>query len=143
MTVADRTVMHSGLTKQFHLDGDATDSIGSNDGTVNGATTVAGKDGSALSFDETDDYAPIPDAEMNDEFTVTFQFKVDDNDGSRFQFLYSHGDINSTNSLNIFIAEDSHSTDPNVMRTVIRDENVSLGNMDLEFDISSSIGDGQ
>ena len=48
------------------------DSAGGNNGTVYGASTVAGKDGDALSFDETDDYVAIPDVEMNDTFTITF-----------------------------------------------------------------------
>ncbi|NVK15958.1 MAG: Hint domain-containing protein [Rhodobacteraceae bacterium] len=139
----DRTVMHSGLTNLFHLDGDAGDSAGSNNGTVYGATTVAGRDGDALSFDETDDYVSIPDVEMNNEFTITFQFRIDENDGSLFQYLYSHGDINSTNSINIFLTENAHGTDPDVMRTVIRDENDTLDNFALQFDVSSIIGDGQ
>lgn len=139
----DRTVMHSGLTNLFHLDGDAGDSAGGNNGTVYGASTVAGKDGDALSFDETDDYVAIPDVEMNDTFTITFQFKADDNDGSLFQYLYSHGDIKGTNSINVFMTENGHGTDPNMMRTVIRDEIDTLSNTDLEFDISGIIGDGQ
>ncbi|KIC19549.1 LamG-like jellyroll fold domain-containing protein [Leisingera sp. ANG-DT] len=139
----DRTVMHSGLTNLFHLDGGAGGSAGGNNGTVYGASTVAGKDGGALSFDETDDYVAIPDVEMNDTFTITFQFKADDNDGSLFQHLYSHGDINGTNSINVFMTENGHGTDPNMMRTVIRDEIDTLSNTDLEFDISGIIGDGQ
>ncbi|KIC34795.1 LamG-like jellyroll fold domain-containing protein [Leisingera sp. ANG-S5] len=104
---------------------------------------MAGKDGGALSFDETDDYVAIPDVEMNDTFTITFQFKADDNDGSLFQYLYSHGDINGTNSINVFMTENGHGTDPNMMRTVIQDEIDTLSNTDLEFDISGIIGDGQ
>ena len=61
---------------------------------------------------------------------------------SLFQYMYSHGDINGTNSLNIFINEASHGTDPNVLRTVIRDENDTLDNQALEFDISGIVGDG-
>ncbi|MEW8228610.1 MAG: DUF4347 domain-containing protein, partial [Candidatus Thiodiazotropha endolucinida] len=98
----------------WKLDGDAVDSVGSADGAITGATTVTGWDGDALRFDESGDYVTIPDVTMNNDFTVTFQFKVDDNSGSLFQYLYSHGDINLTNSLNIFISEASHGSDPNV-----------------------------
>lgn len=45
-----------GLVSHYKLDGDATDSEGSNDGTVNGATFVDGYKGQAASFDNTDDY---------------------------------------------------------------------------------------
>ncbi|MCU7886615.1 MAG: DUF4347 domain-containing protein, partial [Candidatus Thiodiazotropha sp. (ex Lucinoma annulata)] len=127
----------------WKLEGDAVDSVGSADGTITDATTVTGWDGDALRFDESSDYVTIPDVAMNNDFTVTFQFKVDDNTGSLFQYIYSHGDINTTNSLNIFINEASHGTDPNVLRTVIRDADDTLDNTALEFDISTIVGDGE
>lgn len=127
----------------WKLDGDAVDSVGSADGTITDATTVTGRDGDALRFDESGDYVTIPDVTMNNDFTVTFQFKVDDSTGSLFQYIYSHGDINTTNSLNIFINEASHGTDPNVLRTVIRDADDTLDNTALEFDISTIVGDGE
>lgn len=47
---------------RYALDGDATDSFGSNDGTVNGATFVNDAiRGQAASFDGTDDYISITD----------------------------------------------------------------------------------
>ncbi|MFD1159023.1 Hint domain-containing protein [Roseovarius aestuarii] len=143
VATVEKEVVPDGLTNEYKLEGDAVDSAGGNDGTVNGATTVAGNDGNALSFDEIDDYVEVPDVTMNDEFTVSFQFKIDDTTGSLFQYIYSHGDINSTNSLNIFINEASHGTDPNVLRTVIRDNDDTLDNFALDFDISSIVSDGQ
>ena len=139
----DRTLMQPGLTNQFHLDGSAEDSVGTNDGTIIGTSTVSGRDGDALSFNESGDHGSVPDVTMNSDFTVTIQFKIDDTTGSLFQYMYSHRDINGTNSLNIFINEASHGTDPNVLRTVIRDENDTLDNRALEFDISGIVGDGQ
>ena len=137
------TLQHSGLQHEYDLEGDGTDSVGANDGTVSGTTTVAGRDGSALSFDEVDDYVTIPDVTMNNEFTISFQFKIDDNTGSLFQYMYSHGDPNDQSSINIFLNEDAHGTDPNMLRTVIRDENDALDNSALQFDASSAVGDGQ
>ena len=99
--------------------------------------------GDALAFDEVDDKVVVSDFDYNDEFTVSFQFKVDDNSGSLFQYIYSHGDINTTNSLNIFLNEASHGTDPNVMRTVVRDADDTLDNLALQFNVASIIGDGQ
>lgn len=122
----------------------AVDSEGGNDGTlINGPVWNAGGqvDG-ALQFDEANDYVQVPDFHYGTEFTVSFGIKVDDNTGSLFQYMFSHGDINSVNSLNIFLNESSHGTDPNMLRTVIRDENDTLDNYALEFDASSIIGDG-
>ena len=127
----------------WRLDGVGTDAVGSNDGTVTGTTNTTGVYGDAMSFDEVDDKVVVSDFAINNEFSLTFKFKVDDNTGSLFQYIYSHGDINSTNSLNIFLNEASHGTDPNVLRTVIRDTDDTLDNTALEFDASHIIGDGQ
>ena len=133
----------SGLQHYWGLDGDALDAIGGADGTVNGTTTVAGDFGDALSFDDAaSDYVLLPDVSYASEFTISFEFKVDDNTGSLFQYMYSHGDINGTNSINIFLNEASHGTDPNVLRTVVRDANDTLDNFALQFDATSLIGTG-
>ena len=123
--------------------GTATDSVGTSDGTLTGTTATAGTYGDALSFDEVDDKIVVPDLNYNNEFSVSISFKLDDNSGSLFQYLYSHGDINNTNSLHIFVNEASHGTDPNVLRTVVRDADDTLDNFALQFDISGIVGDGQ
>ena len=133
----------AGLQNYWGLDGDAVDAIGGADGTLNGTTTVAGDVGSALSFNETTDYALLPDVTYASEFSITFDFKIDDNTGSLFQYIYSHGDINSTNSINIFLNEATHGTDPNMLRTVVRDADDTLDNTALETNIASLIGDSQ
>ncbi|MCU7869878.1 MAG: tandem-95 repeat protein [Candidatus Thiodiazotropha sp. (ex Lucinoma borealis)] len=133
----------SGLTHYWGLDSNASDAIGTADGTLNGTTPITSDFGNGLNFNETSDYVLLPDVTYGTDFTVSFEFKVDDNTGTLFQYLYSHGDINSTNSLNIFFNEASHGTDPNVMRTVIRDADDTLDNAALEFDASAIIGDSQ
>ena len=130
-------------TNYWRLDGDGTDAVGSNDGTLTGTTTVDGVYGDALSFDEVDDKVVVSDFAINNEFSLTFKFKVDDNSGSLFQYIYSHGDVNNANSLNIFLGEDSHGTDAGILKTVIRDTDDSLDNDALDFDVSHIIGDGQ
>ena len=132
-----------GLQHYWGLDGGAHDSVGSSEGTVHGATTVAGDFGNALAFDESDAYVEIPDVGYAAEFSISFDFKLDDNSGSLFQYLYSHGDVDGTNSLNVFVVEDAHGTDPNVLRTVVRDGDDTLDNFALQFDISGIVGDGQ
>ena len=121
----------------------ATDTVGGNHGTlVNGPTWTSGRLDGGLSFDENDDYVRVADFTYGPEFTVSFDMKLDDNDGSLFQYVFGHGDINSTHSLNVFITESSHGTDPDVLRTVIRDSNDALDNFALQFDIGTIIGDG-
>ncbi|MFK7808687.1 MAG: LamG-like jellyroll fold domain-containing protein, partial [Saprospiraceae bacterium] len=133
----------SDLTHHWGLNGNGTDGVGSSDATINGTTTVSGAFGTALSFNETiSDYVQVPDFAYNNEFTISFDFKIDDNTGSLFQYIYSHGSSNNTNSINIFLNEASHGTDPNVLRTVLRDNDDALSNTALEFNISSLINDG-
>lgn len=50
----------AGLVSEWKLDGDATDSVGANDGTVNGPTFVSGYENWAASFDGVDDYIEVP-----------------------------------------------------------------------------------
>ena len=126
----------------WQLDGDATDSVGSNDGVVTGTTTVEGNYGNAMQFDEVDDHVVISDFAMTTDFSVSFDIKIDDNSGSLFQYIYSHGAVGTANSLNIFLLEDSHGTDPNMLRTNFADINDTPSNTALEFDASSIIGDG-
>ncbi len=129
-------------TSYWRLDGDAIDAVGTNDGVITGTTTVEGNYGDALSFDESDDHVVVSDFAMTDSFSLSFQIKIDDNTGSLFQYIYSHGAIDTTNSLNIFLNEATHGTDPNMLRTVLRDTDDTLSNTSLEFDASSIIGDG-
>jgi Concanavalin A-like lectin/glucanases superfamily len=131
----------SGQTHYWPLDGDAVDTVGSVDGVITGTTTVSGRLQSALRFDEIDDQVLVPDFAYSAEFSMTFDFKIDTNAGTLFKYAYSHGNINGTNSINVFITEASHPT-PNLFRTVARDVNDTLDNLALDTDISSLIGDG-
>ena len=77
---------NDGRVHYWNLDGDADDAIGSNHGSlVNGPTTVAGQFGNAMSFDEVYDHIVIPDVTYNNEFTLSFQFKLDDNSGTGYR----------------------------------------------------------
>ena len=140
--VAASAFFPTGLSHFWQLDGDAIDSVGGADGTVTGTSTVDGNSGSALAFDEVDDVVVIPDLVYTRDTSVRFDFKIDDNSGTLFQYIYSHGDPNDTNSINIFVNEASHGTDPNVLRTVVRDGNDSLDNFALQTDVANLVGDG-
>ncbi|MEZ5658197.1 MAG: DUF4347 domain-containing protein [Burkholderiaceae bacterium] len=133
----------AGLAHYYAFEGDAADRVGAADGTLTGTSTVSGSFGQGLLFNETADYASLPDIVYQTAFSISFDFKIDNNAGSLFKYLYSHGDINGTDSVNIFINENAHGTDPSVMRTVVRDSDDTLDNLALQFDISSLEGDGQ
>lgn len=132
----------SGLTHHWPLEGDASDVVGTADGTVTGTTSVPGRVDNALEFDEIDDRITFPDFTYAPSFTMTFDFKLDSNAGSLFKYVYSHDDVNLVNSISIFINESSHGTDPDVLRTVARDSNDTLDNTALQVDISALVGDG-
>ncbi|MEZ6087251.1 MAG: DUF2341 domain-containing protein [Pirellulaceae bacterium] len=135
----------TGLTHFYGMNGDATDSVGANDAvSINGdAAFGEGTFGQGIWFDEAGDYVVIPDFAYNNEFTVSFDFKVDENSGSLFQYLYSHGTASTANSLNIYIGEASHSTYNNQLFTNLQDSDDAAYAQELNFDISSLIGDGQ
>ncbi|MCA9009476.1 MAG: DUF2341 domain-containing protein [Planctomycetaceae bacterium] len=114
-----------GLSHYWKLDGTATDSAGTANGTVTGATTVPGNLGSALQFNGTSDFVQIPDFSYTNEFSVAFSFKVADNSGTGYQYIYSHGAAyNAANALNVYLVE-SGITDgsANILRTRFSDTN--------------------
>ncbi|MBK9308528.1 MAG: cadherin domain-containing protein [Nitrospira sp.] len=127
-------------THYWRLDGDATDLIGGSTGVVNGATTVEGRYGSALSFDEVNDYVTLPDVTYTSDFSLSFMLKVDDLSGTSYQYLYSHGVFNTQNSINVFLGE-TGGTGP-LLYTRVLDTNDSAP-ATTSFDVSSIVGDGQ
>lgn len=87
---------------------------------------VAGKDGWALNFDEVNNYAWIPDFSYGPHFTLSLWFKSNNNAGTAFQLLYSHGAFNVANSLNIFLREDSNSSSPGELIISLFDNNDTI-----------------
>ena len=64
--------------------------------------------GSALSFDEFDDYLVVPElqgAAYGTTFKVSFYFKNPSRGGSAHEYLYSHGATLQPNSLNVWLVE--------------------------------------
>ena len=133
----------AGLTNFWGLNGNGADPVGGAGGVLTGTTTVTANFGDGLSFNEISDHVTAPDVTYGAEATIAFDFRINDNTGTLFQYVYSHDDINNFNSINIFITEASHGSDSNVLRTVARDGNDTLDNLALQFDISSLVGDSQ
>jgi hypothetical protein len=140
----DYLVSDAGIAMAHHwgLGGNANDLVGTANGTVNGATTVAGKFGNALSFNKTSNYVQIPDFNYTNAFSVAFWFKVNENSGSYSQYMYSHGTLGQANSINIAIGE-TGSGFPNVLQTSFNDSNEpSYTDTSLNTNIAALIGDG-
>jgi parallel beta-helix repeat protein len=134
----------SGTTHFWGLEGDydGDDSIGSSNASVNGLTSpivVPGVFGDALLFNESDQYVQAPDFSYNTDFTVSFQFKVADNSGSDFQYIYSHGTAGTQNSLNVLLVESGNSLNPNTFRTSFVDNDDTPVDTALDFDATSFI----
>ncbi|MCA9065686.1 MAG: cadherin domain-containing protein, partial [Planctomycetaceae bacterium] len=128
------------LVHYWRLDGDATDLIGTADGAVNGTTTIEGRFGDALAFNETSDYVVLPDITYGAELSISLMFKVDDLSGTSYQYLYSHGVFNTANSISVFLGE-TGGPGPSLYTRVL-DGNDSPPST-TSFDINGIIGDGQ
>ena len=80
----------------------------------------AGKVGTSLLFDETDDYYTVGDFSYGDTFTLSMWMKVTDNTGSFYQYPYSHNTIDANPSLNLYLHEDSVA-DPDDLEVRLKD----------------------
>ncbi|MFO7968663.1 MAG: LamG domain-containing protein [Candidatus Izemoplasmatales bacterium] len=80
--------LNDNITAAYNLDGDATDSAGTNDGTNNGATFVSGKIDQAASFDGVNDKIVISsDTSLNfgtGDFTLNFWIKSFASDSTQY-----------------------------------------------------------
>ncbi len=131
-----------GLLHYWSFSNGAVDSVGNGNGINHGAQTTEGSVGDAMAFDKTlMEYIELPDVTYTDDFTLSFDFKIDDNDGNGFRYIYSHDSLNQLNSLNIFFREaNSGGGAPNTLATVIRDSQDPSGFNDLDIDASALIG---
>lgn len=102
-----------------------------NDGFCQGAMTatnsVTGIVWNGVLFDEIDDRIRINDFDYANtkSFSVSFWFNVNDNTGTSFQYLFSHGTLGGFNALNVYLAEATYSLipDQNMLKTVFQDAN--------------------
>lgn len=78
------------LVSHWKLDGDATDSVGSNDGTVNGASFVDGWRNQCANFDGTDDYIGTTDIDLT-KFTISAW--VNNNSTTNWDTIIGKGEL--------------------------------------------------
>ena len=108
-----------GLAGYWSLD----DDIGANAGEP---APVAGVHGQALQFNGVDDRVVLAGVSYAQEFTLSYWFKLADNTGTGYRYLYADGAAGAQNSLNIYFIEDSTVTGSgikNVLRTSLVDSN--------------------
>ena len=94
-----------------------------------------GRVGSALAFDERDDYVRIPKATYGSDFTIAFWFNSAQARGSDYQYMYSHGAIGAQDAINVYLVEDDN---PDHTAGVVR---TYLGCM--TFDSMPGLSDGR
>jgi hypothetical protein len=101
--------LNNGLVSYYKFDGDANDSVGSNDGTVSGATqTSSGKINQAYSFDGNNDYITYGDILNSTFITNTFSIScwvyiTDYTDGDGYHGMIINKWHTSDSSDNAFI----------------------------------------
>jgi hypothetical protein len=101
-----------GLIGRWSGEGDARDSIGSNDGTLKGVAFVPGKVGQGFSLDGLNNYVEIPNVPYLDgmsELTVGAWVKFDNLSANKQQIIVSKAEIIGfgTNSYSIWFAGDT------------------------------------
>lgn len=115
---------------------DAT--IMNNSGVCSGSMTIAnsvlGKIGKGVAFDEIDDYISISDFDYTSSFTMSFWFNLNDNSGTSYQYLFSHGNFGVSNSLNVYFGEDNLSiaVDRNMLKNIFQDSNDATSTSGLD-----------
>lgn len=136
---------------------DVADSIGGQNGTLvnpNGSEWVSdanrkfGYAGDyAMRFDDnggstTSDYVSVADFDYygaGSGFAVSFWFRVADNSGSAYQYMFSHGAVNTANSINFYDFENSAGGTVGQGRISVRDGDDSAN---VYQDALSNYGDG-
>jgi len=112
-----------------------------NNGTALGGMTVAnsvvGMIDEALQFDGTNDYIVIPGFDYSSAplgFSVSFWFKVVDNSGASYQYMYSHNNYGLQHSLNVYFAEDAVPVagDLGELKTIFMDQNDAISTEGLD-----------
>lgn len=96
-------------------------------GTMLGSNLIGGIAGNGLSFDEVNDAVVISDFDYanTQSFSLSFWFKITDNVGTSYQYMYSHGNYGTFNSLNTYFGEESLAitADQNMLKSVFQDSN--------------------
>jgi len=145
--VAGLASLSLGLVGHWKLDegGGATafDETGNgHDGAINGAQGTEGQIGGALLFDEIDDHVSVPDFEYGTDYTVAFWLKSSGNEGTGWQYMFSHAGWNAPNSLNIYFGENGAAGYEGTIRTLLRDVDDADAHGTGMLDVNADLADG-
>ena len=132
-TVTDTLMMRLPLDETTGTIAHDATPFGHNGTLMTGPTWTAGRLGGALHFDEVDDYVVLNDVQYGPEFTVSFWFKPDDNLGSLYQYVFSHGTVDTPSSLNVYLVEANEAVYGGKLRTSLRDVDDPTGTAALDF----------
>ena len=136
-----------GIVSYWKLDGDATDSVGSNDGTVTGATFVDGFYDQCASFDGTDDIITVSDSPDLDPPTITVSYwmKPASTGASSRRRTVSKYTSNTTDQWESFIDTDDtvvwHNQVSDTHRNISSNTTITAG--EWLFVLGITDGDGQ
>lgn len=112
------------------IDSSPNGNSGFSQGGMNITNSVPGQISNAISFDEIDDAIRINDFDytVNNGFSLSFWFNVNENSGSDYQYLFSHGSWATNHSLSIYIPETNVGLVgyPDILKTVFMDANDAL-----------------
>jgi biopolymer transport protein ExbB len=127
------------------LDASPSGNSGTSAGAMNAANVVPAQVGNGLSFDGVNDCITIPDFDYSSAplgFTVSFWFRVVNNAGTSYQYMFSHNNYGLQHSLNIYFAENSVPVlgDPGELKTIFMDMNDALSTDGL--DAGAGFADG-
>ena len=111
------------------------------DGAINGAQVTEGRLGGALLFDEIDDHVSVPDFDYGTDYTVAFWLKSSGNEGTGWQYMFSHAGWNAPNSLNIYFGENNAGGYEGTIRTLLRDADDADAHT-ATLDINADLVDG-
>jgi hypothetical protein len=82
----------------------------------------------------------VPDFLYGPEFSVSFWFKSSGNAGDVYQYMFSHGLFNASNSLNIYFGENERAGDGGVIKTSLVDFDDAAN--DGALNIAAGMADG-
>lgn len=124
------------------VDGSGNLNSGTCLGSMTGTNSTNGKIAGGILFDEIDDGISLSDFDYTQSFTISFWFKLNEVNGTSFQYLFSHGNFGTFNSCNTYFGESSlaYIPDQQMLKTIFQDSNDATSTSGL--DAGTSFVDG-
>lgn len=116
------------------VDGSGNLNSGTCIGSMTGTNSTTGKIAGGILFDENDDGISLNDFDYTQSFTISFWFKVNEVNGTSFQYMYSHGNFGTFNSCNTYFGESllAYVPDQQMLKTIFQDSNDATNTSGLD-----------